>query len=414
MFESAAAVAPEGLGELAPGPMLADFVSVTDTGDLSGHDRVLVLVACQRLVSHYQAEVYRHMAALPDAYGDLSDDPEVVFDAAATEIRCALQLTRRAADTELGVAVELAERLPAIWELLGSGRIDPRRARAILYHTTHLETETARAVVAAILEDAPRWTTGQIAARIRRLAIELDPESAKERHERAVEQRRMVLEPTPDGTADLHLLDLSPDRAQAALNHIDTLAKELRGAGETRTIDQLRADVALDLLTGTSTSVKGSSRGVIELRTDLTTLAELNDHPADLGGYGPVIADIARRVADQAPDTEWRYTITQNGQPIGGGTTRRRPTASQRREVTTRYPTCVFPGCRMPATACDLDHITPHTQGGATHPQGLGPNCRHDHHIRHQAGWTYIRLPNGNHQWTSPLNHTYTTSRLPP
>jgi hypothetical protein len=39
--------------------------------------------------------------------------------------------------------------------------------------------------------------------------------------------------------------------------------------------------------------------------------------------------------------------------------------------------------------------------------------CRHDHRIRHR-GWTYRRLPNADHLWTSPLNHTYTTSGTPP
>jgi hypothetical protein len=68
----------------------------------------------------------------------------------------------------------------------------------------------------------------------------------------------------------------------------------------------------------------------------------------------------------------------------------------------------------MPATQTDLDHITPWSQSGPTRPGNLGPDCRHDHTIRHHTGWTYTRLPNGTHQWTSPLGHTYTTSGTPP
>jgi hypothetical protein len=68
----------------------------------------------------------------------------------------------------------------------------------------------------------------------------------------------------------------------------------------------------------------------------------------------------------------------------------------------------------MPAISSDLDHRTRYTDGGPTTEANLGPLCRHDHCIRHQHGWTYRPLPNGDHQWTSRLGHTYTTSGTPP
>jgi len=80
-----------------------------------------------------------------------------------------------------------------------------------------------------------------------------------------------------------------------------------------------------------------------------------------------------------------------------------------------RDSTCVFPGCRMPGTDCDLDHQIPWSQGGPTTVPLLTPLCRHDHiTVRHLIGWTYIRLPNGDYQWTSKLGHTYIASREPP
>jgi len=68
----------------------------------------------------------------------------------------------------------------------------------------------------------------------------------------------------------------------------------------------------------------------------------------------------------------------------------------------------------MPATACDLDHRIPWTNGGPTTTDHLTPLCRHDHVTRHRTGWQYQPLPNGDHHWTSPLGHTYTTSGQPP
>ena len=71
----------------------------------------------------------------------------------------------------------------------------------------------------------------------------------------------------------------------------------------------------------------------------------------------------------------------------------------------------------MPARDCDLDHRIPWAEGGTTRIEDLGPLCRHDHGIRHAAGWTYKILPNGEIEWASRLGHIYRTggsSGLPP
>jgi len=179
----------------------------------------------------------------------------------------------------------------------------------------------------------------------------------------------------------------------------------------------LRADVYLDLLAGRPVDGADTARAVVDIRVDLDTLAALTDHPGELAGYGPVISDVARRAAEDQTDGEWRYTITdpETGMPVASGVTRRRPTTTQRRMVETRDPVCVFPGCRMPADRCDLDHIVPWSEGGDTTTSQLAPLCRHDHDtIRHRAGWKYRRLEDGRYQWTSRTGHTYTTSGTPP
>ena len=197
------------------------------------------------------------------------------------------------------------------------------------------------------------------------------------------------------------------------MRRLNRIARSLRSSGEERTMDQLRADVLLDLLQGSSQHGKG---GVVDIHVDLDTLARLVDHPGELAGYGPVIADIARQVADHQARAEWRFQATDpdTGRVIHNGITRRRPTADQQREVETHHPTCIFPGCRMPATDCDLDHRTPYGEGGPTLMPNLAPLCRHDHRIRHDAGWVHQPLPNGDHRWTTKLGHTYTTSGTPP
>jgi hypothetical protein len=400
---------------MAPGPELAGLLATLDLGGLSGFDRVVVMRANQRMASHYQARVYEAMASISDLMNDMDNDVELAAEAAAAEIRAALCLTRRAADFELGFAVELVFRVPEVWEALSAGLIDLRRARVLVSGTSHLPVGTAREVVAKVIGRVCRLTTGQIAAVLRRQCVEADPDEAVSRYRQARDERRVIMEPTVEGTAHLLGLDLPPDRVEAILGRIGLLARNLKTGGETRTLDQLRADVFLDLLEGNQLDV-ATRRGVVDIHVDLQTLAGLAETPGELAGFGPVIADIARQVTERQHGSEWRWTLTDpdTGLPVDSGITRRRPSVGQRRQVQTNNPTCVFPGCRMPAVSCDLDHRIPWAEGGPTRVDHLVPLCRHDHRIRHQTGWQHQPLPGGDHHWTSPLGHQYATSGQPP
>jgi hypothetical protein len=403
------------MDKLEPGLFLAAMVTSVEIQDLSGHDRIVVLKARQRMVSFFQAQVFEGMASISQLMGELEADPEIAHNAAAAEIGAALRLTRRAADSDLALAVDLKERLPEVWEALAAGRIDLRRARVIVSGTAHLSEEAAREVVGRVLQAATRLTTGQLGALIRRVCVQADPDDAHTRYREAVDGRRVVLEPSVEGTAHLYGLDLPPERAEAAMRRIADLARGLKTRDEVRTLDQIRADIFLDLLDGHHFA-RGGRRGTVDIQVDLTTLARLSEDPGELAGYGPVVADIARQVAENQPQAEWRWTLTHpdSGQVIDNGTTRRRPTTRQRRHVEARNRNCVFPGCRMPAVDCDLDHRRPWAHGGPTKVKNLAPLCRHNHNTRHRCGWTYQQLPNGDYLWTSRLGHTYTTSGHPP
>ena len=416
MFDRKYEGVPVGLDAMAPGPVLGAILDSVDVDRVSGHDRVIVLRAQQRMASHFQAQVYAAMTSVAEHIDDAEfvDDAELAWEASATEIRAALRLTRRSAESALDLAIQVRRRLPRVWLALSDGHLDEHRARTIVYNTSHLDEQAARRVVDAVIGDASGLTTGELAARLRRLCVETDPESARERYEEATERRRLVAEASPDGTANIFGLDLPPHRVTAVTRRINRLALSLNTTADRRSIDQLRADVFLDLLSGKHHTAKG---GVVDIRVDLQTLAGLAETPGDLAGFGPVVADIARQVTKTQADGEWRFSITdpRTGLTVHDGTTRRRPTASQRRSVEARDRTCIFPGCRMPATQCDLDHRTPWSQTQNTSISGLDPACRYDHiTVRHRIGWSHQPLPGGDHLWTSPLGHSYTNSGKPP
>jgi hypothetical protein len=218
----------------------------------------------------------------------------------------------------------------------------------------------------------------------------------------------------PDFTGCLHICSTHPTELGKALRHVDRLVRALKNAGDERTLDQLRADIALDLLQGKNLDRAPQNGGAIHLTVPLETLAGLADLPGEMEGYGPVIADIARQISLQQVNGDWTWSVTDKGDVLATGTTRYRPTAAQTRKARADYPTCVAPGCRMPAYNCDLDHRDRYSQGGRTHNRNLAPLCRHHHMMRHHSRWRYRRLPDGGHEWTSPLGHTYITQGQSP
>ena len=415
MFDTVALVddsmgwVPASLERVPPGAVLAAMLDDIDLDACSGFDRIRVLRAHERMRAHYTARSLHTVNAVMDSLDESDLVEDCVEDATSAEVAAALRLTRRCADLTVEFAVELKRRLPAVWRALCNGEIDERRARILVSDTIHLPVSVACDLVDGLLGEVLLLTTGQLKARIRKLAIQQDPDDAKRRYDRSVEDRRVALEPDPDGVAHLHVLNVSPDRLQAALSRINTVALGLRRNGDARSMDQLRADVVLDLLEGHGDSV---GRGVVTITASLESLTRLAEHPGDLGGYGPVVADIARQAVRRQHDTKWRWMLVDpdTGRPIDGGITKRRPTAAQQRKVELLFPTCVHPGCRMPSVDCDIDHITPWTQTGVTNTDELAPLCRYHHRIRHQAGWSYTHQPDGGHTFTTPLQHTYTTT----
>jgi hypothetical protein len=137
-------------------------------------------------------------------------------------------------------------------------------------------------------------------------------------------------------------------------------------------------------------------------------LARLNSEPGDLAGYGPVVADVARQVAEQQRRSPWTFTIRDEatGQ-VFTGPTRRRPTEAMARHVRARDKTCRAPGCRRPGIYTDIDHTIAVEDGGLTVPGNLGLLCRYHHRAKHEGLWRLTQIRPGVFLWQSPLGRRY-------
>lgn len=403
------------IDSVPPGPLLAVLLEAVDRSRLNGYDLVRLLKARERQLAHAQAASMSDMVEISHAApGDAESGLERLaeaFEFASDEIRAALALTRRSAEYRLAFADDLMSRLPDVWCMLSEGTIDLPRARVMSNGTAHLDDDEARRVVDEIAERAPHMTTGQLAALIRKLCVEIDPEKALERTEHAKQERTFVVEPTADGTGNVHLLDIDLADAKAIGRRVNAHMISHRKDGDTRSHDNLRADIARDLFLGDDPT--NSGRGLIDMRVSMTTLASLDDMAAEIPGMGPVIADIARRFADRHPRAEWQATVTdEHGNVVDVVTTSRRPTKTISRFVNAVRPTCSFPGCRVPAEDCDFDHLVAWNDGGETSTRNGGPKCRHDHVLK-DHGWIHERV-DGLDIWVSPLGHTYITQGQSP
>ncbi len=411
--------APDGLDDMAPGPELAATLATISLDRLSGHDRVVVLRAEARMEAHYAARKAEAMASIYDALEAEfarslvpGNDPG---EAARAEIKVALCLTDATAGNQLAGAMMLRDRVPVVLAALATGQIDRTRARVLVDETAHVPEEAARRIVDSLIEWATGQTTSQIKRRVRQLVIADDPAAAARRYEDAVEERLVVADPNPDGTANLCGFNLPPDRVTAIKRYLTYCARKLRRQGDPRSMDQIRADLFMDFLSGGGAGAAGAAKGFVELRVDIATLVGLSELPGDLGGYGPIVADLTRQLALGLPQLEWRYAITDpdTGRLRQVGTTRRRPTVRQRRYVTSRDPTCPFPGCVAPSGDSELDHIREWARGGPTSTANLAPPCPTHHQLRHRIGWTYQPFTDTDYLWTTLLGHRYTTSGAP-
>lgn len=340
-----------------------------------GDARVDAMCAVAREVARQQALLLEAMAAVADTSIGIGFD--------ADEVAFALHLPRTVAQREVSLARDLLGRLPAVFAALAEGRICLARARVfsdVLIPVT--DDGLAREIASRFLPAAEECTASQLRSRLLKAVLAADPDAAQKRLSRSIEERRVSLSANDDTTACLSGIFLPPDRAAAAFERMDGIARGLKRDGESRTLDQLRADVFCDLLAGISPAAGPILRaGAVELLVPLATLTGQSDAPGELAGYGPVTADIARQIAAAyagrtnettigstdlsaiadisgdavapPPPVQWRYRVHDtDGTLLFQGTTRARPEAGDpEQSATPPGPTsAAMPSRRLPRT----------------------------------------------------------------
>ncbi|MDP9821133.1 hypothetical protein J2S59_000942 [Nocardioides massiliensis] len=355
----------------------------------------------------------------------------IVSEYAASELSGHLRMPLQSARQLLGDAIEIAHRLPRLWQHMVEGKTEAWRVRAVAKETRRLSSEAASWVDVQLVHVAQKRKPNNAAPQLVDEAIKrFDTELFAKREQRRQDGRGVWLDPdTCQGLLRGVHMNLDAPDAELLDQTLDTIAAGLKAAGDTDDHQARRAkavgtlldpQLAMDFLNGTlpdtnptTTKASGTPSRVanVYVHCSLADLAVMTsagvDHGASIEKLGPIT--LTRL-------SEW---LTRPG-GVGSGRINVRPVIDtntdqaidqhdppqwMREAMILRDEVCVFPGCTTTARACDADHIDPYVpldEGGPpgqTHLGNLAPLCRSHHRLKTHMGWTYQRRTDGTYEW---------------
>jgi hypothetical protein len=327
--------------------------------------------------------------------------------AAAADLAVRLGMSESSVRSQAFDAATLRARLPLLWARFRDGEVSAANARAAADLVRLLPVDTG---VDATFDARLGEIAGQAPARFRlharALREKLHAIPLGERARAARETRGVWVDNEVDGMAYLSM-KLPADDAHRAFARIDAAARTIASAAdEQRTLAQVRADVARDLLLGgTGARVPHVS---VAVTVPVLTLLGAGDEPGTLDGYGPIDADTARRLAAHAPSFTRLLTHPVSGALLDIDRTTYRPPADLKRWLEVTDQLCSFPGCCRKARNSDLDHTVDRQFGGPTRTSNLAHLCRHHHRLKHRTRWKAQAAHTKDRRrvaWTSPTGY---------
>ncbi|MGZ0067122.1 DUF222 domain-containing protein [Microbacterium arborescens] len=374
-------------------------------------------------------------AALYDARRDgvrgMASDMEL--RSVAAEAAGMARLTDRRLQGEIDHAMTVIDDYPAVFDAWVQRRIERGHVDVVVRVGAGVPDEVrdsfAEAAVAVCERDVPSRVRGALEA----LAAKLHPQAFTERHKTAAAERCVRVLHGTDGMSNL-VANLPTVIAAGMLDRLTQMGQSVKdarvttgpeggadaaGSGEpadTRTMDQLRADILGDLVLGGAPVVDptygtdrpgglGAIRARVQVAVTAETLMGKDENPAEAVGAGLIDADTARELAGQVSEWDRLFIDPVTRTPVEIDTYR--PTASMKKLLMARDQHCRFPGCRRAAIRCELDHTIDYALGGHTHIFNLAHLCQRHHSMKQFTKWEVRQVGGGVLEWTSPLGRVY-------
>ncbi|WP_346233443.1 HNH endonuclease signature motif containing protein [Parafrigoribacterium mesophilum] len=385
----------------------------------------------QAQMSRLQALQMRELAdleqrtenALPQ--GATQEQRDWAHRSMAAELAVACRVSTATMQSRLSEAQLMVQNFPAAVQALHAGRIQAGHLRAIALYGRCIDDADARArYEELVLERAERVTPGRLTKYAQLTASRVGKVSFQDRHKKAREARCVRLSDEDDGMATLTLYvtkllgtaiwDRLTEQAKAIHSANTCTDDQANTASDPRTFDQIRADLATELLlTGQPTGGPDAPHAAgIGIRAEVSVVVPVlsllgqGKVPAVLAGHGPIGMDDALRLAADAP--EWVRVLTD---PVAGmvlTVDKYRPSKRLRRFLQVRDGRCRYPVCNRAPQRTEIDHTFAWEFGGKTTPENLECLCKGDHTLKHHSAWTVRQVAPGILEWTSPLGQIIT------
>ncbi|MDL9945941.1 DUF222 domain-containing protein [Gordonia sp. ABSL11-1] len=316
-------------------------------------------------------------------------------------------LARKASPTRgaqyLGFARALVHEMPHTRAALETGVLTEWRATILVRETAYLTRETRTEIDRLVCAD-PTSLVGvsdkQLEATVKKRAYELDPEAVVGRIGKAQKDRRVSVRPAPDVMAKLSAL-LPLAQGISVYAALKTYADSVVG-GDDRTRSQIMADTLVERVTGQSKAA-AVPIAVNVVMSERTLLGDSNE-AAEVEGYGPVPAHVARRLitdgfaADSEVATSIRrlYMRPTDGSLVSMDAKSRCFPKALAHFIKMRDRICRVDYCG--AAIEEIDHALPHRLGGATDAENGNGLCRAHNHAKEADGWTFtVHQSDGGH-----------------
>ncbi|MGC5627855.1 HNH endonuclease [Georgenia sp. Z1344] len=400
----------------SPGPeeILAFARSLARIEVADQAEAIAIISAAESLKRTAEAAQARASVALDDMRRDDEARRGIPVERQGRGVADEIALARRESPFAGGVHLRLARcltsEMPRTLELMEAGEVSEWRATLVAKEIAFLAPDDRRVVDEVLAPDLPTMGDRQAGNRARKLAQELDQESAVLRMERARSERRVSVRPAPNGMAYLSALLTVADAVsvKAALER-DSGTAVATGAAASRTKAQIAADLLVERVTGRAVD-EPRDVALTLVMTDETLLG--GPDSAWLPGHGPVPAAVARGYLseEQASDVSLRrlWLRPGTGQIEGLDSRARTFPASLRHIVSLRDDICRNPFCG--ADLRQVDHATPWAAGGATSLANASGLCQRCNLAKENPGWTHESTATGL-TVTTPTGHRYAASR---
>ncbi len=337
----------------------------------------------------------------------------------ASEIALARRDSPARGSRHLGFAKALVHEMPHTLAALESGTLSEWRATLIVRESACLDVADRRRLDAELCAD-PAGLDGmgdaRVAAAAKTIAYRLDPHAVVDRAAKAENERTVTIRPAPDTMT--YLTALLP--VAQGVSVYAALRREADTRCDGRSRGQVMADTLVERVTGRDATVPTPI--AVNLVLSDETLLGGDSAPADICGYGPIPAAVARAmvsgaVADRRSRATLRrlYAHPRSGAVVAMESRARMFPRGLAAFIELRDQRCRTPYCDAPIR--HRDHAQPWAEGGlTTADNGLGL-CERCNYTKEATGWQASTSIDENHthtaEFTTPTGKQY-WSEAPP